>query len=263
MGAAFGPPLAEAFVKVPIDILISYIFGKIRSDKEVVSDAAKVADAVARAVGATAEISKAGFATTDKALDTINRLIDRSDADRAKIDELQTERLESAKQEIETLERRNEALEEYREALESIPKEKIENLLNIVAPLVPEMGKPVMRSAEVLRVSGENAGDNVIYLNRDIIEKIGGNEVDDLPTIMDGEIVRYDKQTGWGKFKNEEFNKPISFVVPSSKKNRVNLDVIDAMKSHLVEAVFYKVSDKRGIVRHLIFDSVEIVEDEN
>jgi hypothetical protein len=45
--------------------------------------------------------------------------------------------------------------------------------------------------------------------------------------------------------------KPVSFVVPSVKKNLINLEVIEAMKERQVEISAYRVKDRRGIVRYL------------
>ena len=80
--------------------------------------------------------------------------------------------------------------------------------------------------------------------------------MDTVPSTLRGSIIRFDKENGWGKFRNPEFSNPISFVVSAVKRNRLRADVIDAMKEDEVDVVFYHVRDKGAKSRYLIFDNI-------
>jgi hypothetical protein len=91
------------------------------------------------------------------------------------------------------------------------------------------MGKPLIRSADRLAIGEASRTEPFVSLTRRSVEALSGNTVDTIPSTLRGSIIRFDKENGWGKFRNPQFTNAVSFVVPSVKRNRLKDEVIDAM----------------------------------
>ena len=189
--------------------------------------------------------------TTSQALERVSRVLDRSSPSDPKahvLTEVQGELAASSEREM--------LIEPYRTELEKIPDPTMSRLLDRTRSQVVEMGKPLIRSAERLEIGEVSTKSPFVNLNRRTVENLSGNSVDPLPSMLRGSVTRFDKENGWGKFRNPEFVAPVSFVLPSAIRNRLRGDVIDAMKEDEVDLVFYYVRDKSGKVQYLILDNV-------
>ena len=259
MGGILGPHISEAMVKVPLDVMVAWTVGKLTPKKESMEIAGKMVSSVADASKAHAIAQAKQSENSSEMISLIREMY--TDSRRLHQDKLSQagEQIRSLSKELESAEKRERALLPYHDAFAIIDAELEKKLLDRISPLLSEVARPVERSADSLYISSENAGDKIAYIDRFTLQRLNGDLIDPLPTAMQGDIIRYDKETGWGKFKNSEFPKDVSFVVPSAKKNSVNWDVIDAMKSASVEAVFYMVKTKRSVIKHLIFDDVDTV----
>lgn len=259
-----GPPLAEMVIKVPIDAMIAHVFAQLRPNSKIADtiirleeqrtaqerERTRQARAQARLAQEQVAAIREQTRTTQQALRLVERMLnERPDPEaRQQLEEVQREALANGE--------RDALLEQYRQELENIPERSLERLVNRAQSQIVEIGKPLIRSASGLEISGHTRGQRFAHLDRRIITELGGNSIDALPTSLVGSVVRYDKESGWGKFRNPDFAAPISFLVPAAKKNQLTLEVIDAMKQEEVEVVFYYVRDRRRVVKYLIFDNI-------
>ena len=96
----------------------------------------------------------------------------------------------------------------------------------------------------------------ILLINRRIVTELEGDIKDDVPSNIEGNIVGYQKETGWGKFRHPEIGKLISFVVPGGRKNDLNASVIDAMKKERSLISYYNIRDANGNVKYIILDNI-------
>ncbi|MFK4002387.1 hypothetical protein [Qipengyuania sp. NPDC077563] len=99
------------------------------------------------------------------------------------------------------------------------PREQ--KLISMAAPLISEMATALRRSADTLKIHGRSSGtpSNVLYLNQPMAQGILSSKVDDQITPILGNIIQYNKETGWGKVRLGNFEQPLSFSVPSDKNH--------------------------------------------
>lgn len=84
-----------------------------------------------------------------------------------------------------------------------------------------ELALPLRGSANSLSISLGQSDQKVCVFDRQSLENLGEVNIDKTPTYIEGIVRAYDKDTGWGKFRNEvQFIKPIAFQVPMSIKRK-------------------------------------------
>lgn len=247
-GKMASPALAELFIKVPLDILVAWAMEKINPKKSSTDNANEVIKAVANASEQHAIANQKGTDLASAQLDLIKEMYKDSRKD--------NDSLRSAMQELSAALNRENILNKYKDSLSKIPQELENKIIDRLQPIFKDIVLPVERSAEELHISGHSAGHKVVYVDRFISNRISGNMTDPLPTTLQGDVIRYDKENGWGKFKNSQFPKSIGFTVPAAARNKSNSEVIDAMKNTLIEASFYYVRTKRKVPKYLILDRV-------
>lgn len=172
--------------------------------------------------------------------------------------------LESREREIELAERNRELealdkkrtaiIDPYKKILTSIPEDKINRLVHRIRPAAIDMGKPLYNSAEKLNI--QNGHQTFVVLDKFSIEALKGNTVSASLTSLLGDVIQFNKETGWGKFRNIELGK-VSFRVPTELRDIWHDKIIDAMKlKEEVILVFYYVRDSSGYLNHLIFERI-------
>lgn len=172
--------------------------------------------------------------------------------------------LDYIKKELEAEEEFEKSIEEYKDELDQISPEKITQIATMFKNAADELAYPLKNSANELSISvpHEKSGSikKVCVFNKESLEGLSKEYRDEAPTYMVGSIKRYDKETGWGQFRNTGlFTKPISFNVPGGKKSEMLYEVSKAMASEEIGASFYIVRDKSEKPIRLILNS--IVED--
>ncbi len=98
------------------------------------------------------------------------------------------------------------------------PREQ--KLISMAAPLISEMATALRRSADTLKIIGgsDRTTSNVLFLNQPMAQGILSSRVDDQITPILGNIIQYNKETGWGKVRLGNYEQPLGFSVPSDKK---------------------------------------------
>jgi hypothetical protein len=90
-----------------------------------------------------------------------------------------------------------------------------------------------------------------------VLAKFNDTRVDSEITPISGNIVQYNKETGWGKVRLAIADAPLSFSVPSDLKQELQKALLDAMDEELVDLRVYIVRDKALVPTRLILVGVE------
>jgi hypothetical protein len=259
------PSLIECAVKVPIQAAIAYVMERLipgRRSREMISEALgeekyRRDDRVAYEKERTAqerertEQIRLLADTNSKALDLVGRMLDKPGLVDPKV-----QLLREIRDELNASSEREEIIKRYKTEFDKVEDGTATRLVDRARAQVIEMRRPLIRSADRLQINDGPGRSPFASLSRRSVEDLSGNSVDPLPSTLRGNIIRFDKENGWGKFRNAEFTTPASFLVPSALRNRLRDEVIDAMKEEEVDVVFYYVRDKGGKVSYLIFENV-------
>lgn len=148
-------------------------------------------------------------------------------------------------------------IEPYKPELEKISPEQETELASMFRKSSKEMALPLRNSAKSLAIGIDKAPKPICIFNKESLENIAVEIEDDLPTILNGTIKAYDKETGWGKFRNAgQFSKPIPFMVPARIKKENLHDISQAFLRNEIYARFYFVRNPMGIPIRLVFDGI-------
>jgi hypothetical protein len=147
---------------------------------------------------------------------------------------------------------REELIRPYISEFNKIDSASKKKLISKLRPAAIEIGYPLYRSTEKLMI---NEGyKNVVFLDKISVEALKGHTVSDTPETLLGEIIQYNKETGWGKFRNSEYG-VIGFRVPAAHKEKWSHKIIDCMKlHHEIIILFFIIKDSGGNIVHLTFD---------
>lgn len=118
------------------------------------------------------------------------------------------------------------------------------DLVTMAAPLLKDFNVPLRRSAAYASISiGKGASRKpVLNLDEIMATDVELSRIDPTPTVLRIDIVQYDKENGWGKFRNEEFEGRASFSVAADKKERLQGMILRHMNKPevLVEAQYVR-----------------------
>jgi hypothetical protein len=250
-------PLVQMLVQVPIDVMVAYVVNKLVPADRARHTAVEIErERTAQSREETRRLEI--IAQNDRiAIEALSQALERAQVNEDRLVqaiESHNELSAAVNQEI--------LLRDHLGEIEAKTSEQTRaRLISKSRGQIVEIGKPLLRSAEDMRINGENGHPNIAFLNRRIVTGLGGQVQDDVAVSVQGNIIGYQKETGWGKFRHPEYGRPISFVVPGGKKSVLNSKVIDAMKENHVLAVYYNVRDANGNVKYLILE--DIIDPEN
>lgn len=153
-------------------------------------------------------------------------------------------------------------LQGQRDALRRIPAEQDARLVTMAAPLLKEMNVPLRESASQVSIKARRQGKttNILYATRQMTDEVDIAIVDDHVTTIDLNVIQYNKENGWGKFRNEEWEGLSSFNVPADINVDLKDDMVAAMNMDLVEVDCFFVRSAAGSPLRIIIIDVRAVE---
>lgn len=223
-----------------LSYLMSYVFDRIvgkKSDSDVVG-----------ALNATSDIVSQIGSITENNSETINKALNIIQKDQKIKEKLHAESRDILSARIAELEREKEIVRREGQATR-IDAEREKNLIEMSAPLVSEMATALRRSANTLQIITETPGTvpkNILFLNRDMASELELSVVDKTITSILGDIIQYNKESGWGKIRTSLSEVPLSFSVPSDTKGRLQSQLLSAMGNDLVYIQSYVVRGRAG-----------------
>lgn len=141
------------------------------------------------------------------------------------------------------------------EEFQKVSYENKQELIAINRRQMSEMGLPLKRSADTLSILTGSTDEPIRQMDLADVVYLEGNKKDDEPTEMVGTIKSWDKETGWGKWRNADQGQPISFLVRARDRETVKDRVLDKMKENELWVRFIVVRDPNRVPKYMVFDS--------
>jgi hypothetical protein len=218
--------------------------------------------------------------TVKEALRTQNRLIDAFEANIEGRDETIRETLDLLRNEIEhgrELSRENidllnrlnaeterrAYLQGQRDVLRQITIDQDADLVTMAAPLLKEMNVPLRDSAAHISVRTQREGrtTNLLFATKRMADEVDIAIVDRQITRMDINVVQYNKENGWGKFRNVEWDGASSFNIPADINEDLKEEMVASMNRDMVEVDCYFVRSPAGVPLRIIIVDVREVDE--
>lgn len=245
---------AEAFVSVPVGTLMSYVFERVlgKTNNSEVVDALNAQKSIAEQFG---KISDNDTGIMQKALE----IIEQQQIDLKSANDQHSKNLERRLAELE----RERLLSSQHDQIMRIDNARQEKLLAMAAPLVGEMATALRRSANTLEIYDEThvgITNRFLYLNKEMAEEVIISKVDEQITAIRVDIVQYNKETGWGKFRLATSRDLITFNVPTDLKERLKSNIMKEMNKTQTYVQVYFVRDRAREPKRMIL--IGIINDE-
>lgn len=132
-------------------------------------------------------------------------------------------------------------LASHRDLLSAITPAQDAALVTMATPLLSELAVPLRRSAKLVTISTIDALGRRPILTADhrMASALESIKIDKYVSTIDVDIVQYNKETGWGKFRNEHWEGIPSFSVPADRKDDLRFDLLLAMRADRVSVDAY------------------------
>ncbi len=150
-----------------------------------------------------------------------------------------------------------------RDILRQISAEDDADLVTMAAPLLKEMNVPLRDSASHITVRNRREGRTIdlLYANKKMADEVDIAVVDRQVTSIDVDVIQYNKENGWGKFRNSEWEGAASFNIPADINEDLKAEMVAAMRTDLVQVDCYFVRSPAGVPLRIIIIDVRPAED--
>jgi hypothetical protein len=268
-------PVASELVQVPFKSLFAYIWARLlpHNEKrdamavelariELAREQERTRQLDAAQTGETErlrilrEIIRDQSATTQQALDLVDRALQRPDQAMARAG-YEPEQLIQERQLIAADLVREKTLEETERQVEKLDPKRVNQLTNKLRPMVSEIGLPLRSSAAQASIGDAEADDAFIRLDADRLAEIGARNIDDTEFEVECNIRSYDKFTGRGKVESDEFEKTMFFLVEPHLRGELRDVILQAMRRRSVTCTFASYKDAAENITSLILRAVK------
>lgn len=153
-------------------------------------------------------------------------------------------------------------LASHRDLLSMISPEQDAALVTMATPLLSEIAVPLRRSAKLVTISTiDRLGKRqILTADHQTASALESIKVDKHVSTIDVNIVQYNKETGWGKFRNDYWEGIPSFSVPADRKDDLRFDLLSAMQADRVSVDAYIVRSVSGDPIRLIMVDVRALD---
>ena len=252
-------PLAAAAVPLIYEVPISYLFSYVADRIFKSGDGESIARTLAERDGRHFEVFQQTIEGRDDTIERTLGLLQEQIGQNANLHE-------DIKQLYERLladQQRRGVLRNEAETLRRIPKDSEAELLTMAAPLLKEMNVPLRRSASKLNISAVANGNefNILNANKKMADAVDTEIVDDHLTTIDIDVVQLDKESGWGKFRNDVWDGRASFSIPGDVLDDLKQEAVDAMHQDMVEVDCVFVRSTAGIPQRIIVSDIREIDE--
>jgi hypothetical protein len=252
-----GPALAVVgplLIEVPLSAMLSYVIDRVFGSAD--DDTIRQALATQRELVETFDRAIAGHDDTmDRTLEMLQDRIERDDFLNDQVRALYERMIADQQRQLE--------LAQFRDQFRRINPDQEADLITMSAPLLKEMNVPLRRSANKIIVRSVKDGDrrDILRADKSMADAVELAVVDRHITTIDINIVQFNKQSGWGKFENEEWEGNPPFVVPGDILEDARETIVNAMKEDLVEVDCFFVRSPAGIPQRIIVIDIRYLEE--
>ncbi|HQS69645.1 MULTISPECIES: hypothetical protein [unclassified Novosphingobium] len=249
--ATVGPMVIEA----PISAMLSYVIDRVFKSAD--DDTIREVLATQRELIQTFDRAIAGRDNTiDRTLDMLREHVEQERELNSEVRRLQDRIIADQDRRIQ--------LAEHRMAFRQIDQEQEAELITMAAPLLKEMNVPLRRSAskvDIQRRSGDRTR-NILAADKAMADAVETAVLDRRLTTIDINVVQFNKQSGWGKFENEEWEGLPTFSIPGDWLDDIKETVVNSMKEDVVEVDCYFVRSAAGVPQRIIIVDIRDIEEE-
>lgn len=261
---AGAPLLAECAFKVPLEAMFAHVwstFGIASRNEGDVSELARLQYETARfelsrdkqatkQLEAMRDVAEKGFETHQMALGVIKDLIAKSKSD------VTSKQLKETEENLQSRQKTAALTREHQEELSRITPQQEIALTSKISNAIGDLSVPLRNSARSLRV-GFAANDNTCaYLTFDTANWITRTAIDRTPTLLTVRIKNFDRETGYGRFRYEDFKRPLAFRLPKGIKRDIFENIVDGLKKEEITISGYFVKDRNGTPRSFLVDDI-------
>jgi hypothetical protein len=244
---------ARLAYEVPISVLFSYVIERVFKPA---GD-----DAVRDALATQRRLIDAYEANIEGRDDTITRTLDmlRDEIDHGRdLNQQNQDLLGRLNAETE----RRAYLQGQRDILRRFSAEQDAELVTMAAPLLKEMNVPLRESARRVSVRRSEGGETtqLLHATKQMADEVDVAIVDRNITTIDIDVIQYNKENGWGKFRNTEWEGLPSFNIPAEINPDIRDDMVAAMNQQLVEVDCYFVRSVAGVPLRIILIDVRAID---
>lgn len=253
VGAATG---AAPFVEVPLKALMAWVFKRLTGgNTNVIETLVRLERERTKQLREETRRAELHAAPADRLADMLEKELDRKhEVQRFMMDEIR-----DARAEAKVYRQLNEQLSGSEGKLNDISEKATKALLAKTRPQITEMGLPLKGSASRLLIGGRSADNKVIYVNRRTVDVLEGNTEDSTFTEVIADVVRFDKESGWGKFRVANVIGQTSFFIPREQREALKEEVIDAMKQDNVGMTIRYVRDQQRNIKYAKVEAIELI----
>lgn len=262
------PTIADCAIKVPLDAMIAYVWDLLlpsTKSQDTAFEMAKIELAREREHTKQFEsfraVVESGNANTQQAMEIIQTLISRKNEGIPLSEETSAANLESIRQDLESKRDRENLIQNNHAEFAKIDFTNQRKLTGQMRNSVRDMTLPLRSSAEILSVGTPVTAGRYARIDPVSARFITDQVEDAVPTPLRGSVKMYDVETGFGKFRWQEYDKPVTFRVPTGMRIDIRDVILEAMKKEDVFMAFYIVRDSYGAPVYLVLD--KIIEDDD
>lgn len=233
------------FIEVPLSALWTYVVERVfkPADSDNIREALRTQDRLIDAF----ESSIAGSETTaQQTLALLEQQIAQG--------QLLTEDNKNLRERLVAEVERRAYLQGMRDQLARISPEDDAQLVTMAAPLLKEVSVPLRRSATLatLHVGGATGKRTILAADRAMASSVELSKIDPNISTIRINLIQYNKENGWGKFRNREFNGLASFSISADRKENLQPLILKYMGEPEVMVSAYFVRSLSGVNQRLI-----------
>lgn len=245
---------APSFINVPLESLLSYVIDRVFKSAG--------SDDVQAALANNAKLIDLFAKDIDGRDDALSRTIEMLSDQIDKNADLTYENKQLYERLISDRDRRI-SLYEKRAELSRISEDQEIELLTMAAPLLKEMNVPLRKSSKQINIYTASNDNKRLLLSADktMADAVQTEIVDRHYTDIDINIVQFNKENGWGKFENDEWDGRPSFSVPGDILDDLKTTVLNAMREDLVQVECRFVRSAAGKPLRIIISDVSLIDE--
>jgi len=151
----------------------------------------------------------------------------------------------------------------HSDLLAQITPEQDAALVTMATPLLSELAVPLRRSAKLVTISTmDSLGTRqILTANQETASALESIKIDKEVSSIDVNIVQYNKENGWGKFRNVNWEGIPSFSIPADRKDDLKFNLLSAMQEDKVSVDAYIVRSRSDEPLRLILVDVNPIDE--
>lgn len=152
---------------------------------------------------------------------------------------------------------RQSAIGAGKKEIDKIDFDSLNKLVAKVRPIFDEVAVPLNESATSLSIGAKSNPGKYYHLDRERLDHIQSRVLDETEEKIRVRIKSYDRESGTGRMRSDEFFGVKSFQVDPEVRDEVQPEIIHAMNRGAVDLTCARYTDRNGVVTSYVVRSVD------